>query len=156
MPTRQNNHEQPGDAIAMLKADHQRVRDLFSQYEATSNHATKRTLAAQVFMELETHAQLEENIFYPAVNEGTDEGPDLVKDSVQEHETVHLLIQELQGMAHDTDAFDTKFQELVQHVEHHVEEEEAEMFPLAEQELAEDLDEMSEEMQEMKADIQGA
>jgi hemerythrin-like domain-containing protein len=156
MPSPHNDHEQPADAIAMLKADHQRVRDLFSQYEATSHHATKRTLAAQVFMELETHAQLEENIFYPAVNEGTDEGPDLVKDSVQEHETVHLLIQELQGMAHDTDAFDTKFQELVQHVEHHVEEEEAEMFPLAEQELAEDLDEMSEEMQEMKADIQGA
>jgi hemerythrin-like domain-containing protein len=156
MPTRQNNHEQPGDAIAMLKADHQRVRDLFSQYEATSNHATKRTLAAQVFMELETHAQLEENIFYPAVNEGTDEGPDLVKDSVQEHETVHQLIQELQGMEHNTDAFDTKFHELIRNVEHHVEEEESEMFPLAEQELAEDLDEMSEEMQELKADLQGS
>ena len=156
MPTRQNNQEQPGDAIAMSKADHQRVRDLFSQYEATRNQATKRTLAAQVFMELETHAQLEENIFYPAVNEGTDEGPDLVKDSVQEHETVHQLIQELQGMAHDTDAFDAKFQELIRNVEHHVEEEESEMFPLAEQELAEDLDEMSEEMQEMKADLQGS
>jgi hemerythrin-like domain-containing protein len=107
-------------------------------------------------MELETHAQLEENIFYPAVNEGTNEGPDLVKESVQEHETVHQLIQELQGMEHDTDAFDTKFQALIRHVEHHVEEEEAEMFPLAEQELAEDLDEMSEEMQEMKADMQGS
>jgi len=156
MPTRQNNQEQPGDAIAMLKADHQRVRDLFSQYEAISHHATKRTLAAQVFMELETHAQLEENIFYPAVNEGTDEGPDLVKDSVQEHETVHQLIQELQGMEHNTDAFDTKFHELIRNVEHHVEEEESEMFPLAEQELAEDLDEMSEEMQELKADLQGS
>ena len=156
MPSRQNDHAQPADAIAMLKADHQRVRDLFSQYEATNNQATKRTLAAQVFMELETHAQLEENIFYPAVNEGTDEGPDLVKDSVQDHETVHQLIQELQGMAHDTDAFDAKFQELIRNVEHHVEEEESEMFPLAEQELAEDLDEMSEEMQEMKADLQGS
>jgi hemerythrin-like domain-containing protein len=156
MPTRQNNQEQPADAIAMLKADHQRVRDLFSQYEATSNQATKRTLATQVFMELETHAQLEENIFYPAVNEGTNEGPGLVKDSVQEHETVHQLIQELQGMEQDTEEFDAKFQELIQHVEHHVEEEETEMFPLAEQELAEDLDEMSEEMQELKADLQGS
>jgi hemerythrin-like domain-containing protein len=156
MPTRQHDHEHSGDAIAMLKADHQRVRDLFSQYEASSNRATKRTLAQQVFMELETHAQLEENIFYPAMNEGTDEGPDLVKESVQDHETVHQLIQELQGMAHDTDAFDAKFQELIRNVEHHVEEEESEMFPLAEQELAEDLDEMSEEMQEMKADLQGS
>src|SRR5262245_18038288 len=97
----------------MLKADNQQVADLFSQYEATSHQATKKTLAEQVFTELETHAQLEENIFYPAVNEGTDEGPGLVKESVQEHEIVHQLIQELQGMAHDTDAFDTKFQELI-------------------------------------------
>ena len=63
------------------------------------------------------------------MNEGTDEGPDLVKDSVQEHETVHQLIQELQGMAHDTDAFDAKFQELIRNVEHHVEEEEADDVP---------------------------
>jgi hemerythrin-like domain-containing protein len=155
MPSRQNDQEQPMDAIAMLKADHQRVRDLFAQYEATANAATKRTLAEQVFVELETHAQLEENIFYPAVNEETDEGPALVKESVQEHEIVHQLIQELQGMAHDTDAFDAKFQELMDNVEHHVSEEEAAMFPLAEQELSEDLDEMMAEMQEMKADIQG-
>jgi len=156
MPTRRNNQEQPADAIAMLKADHQRVRDLFAQYEAAENVEFKRTLAEHIFVELETHAQLEENIFYPAVNEGTDEGPGLVKESVQEHQTVKHLIQELQGMAHDTDEFDAKFQELIQHVGHHVAEEESEMFPLAEQELSEDLDEMMEEMQEMKADIQGA
>jgi hemerythrin-like domain-containing protein len=156
MPSRRNDQEQPSDAIAMLKADHQRVKDLFAQYEATSNPATKRTLAAQVFMELETHAQLEENIFYPAVNEGIDEGPDLVEESVQDHETVHQLIQELQGMEPDTDAFEVKFHELIRHVEHHVAEEESEMFPLAEQELAEDLDEMREEMQELKSDLQGS
>jgi hemerythrin-like domain-containing protein len=156
MPSRQNDQEHPMDAIAMLKADHQRVRDLFAQYEATEHAETKRTLAEQVFVELETHAQLEQNVFYPAVNEGTDEGPDLVKDSVQEHEIVHQLMQELQGMAHDTDAFEAKFHELMDAVEHHVEEEEAAMFPLAEEELAEDLDEMMAEMQEMKADLQGS
>src|SRR4029434_956611 len=99
--------------------------DLLAEYEVAENVDTKRTLAAQVFMELETHAQLEENIFYPAVNEGTDEGPDVVKDSVQDHETVHQLIQELQGMEHGSDAFDTKFQALIRNVEHHVEEEES-------------------------------
>jgi hemerythrin-like domain-containing protein len=156
MPSRQNDQEQPVDAIAMLKADHQWVKDLFAQYKATSNPATKRMLAEYVFVELETHAQLEENIFYPAVNEGTDDGPDLVKASVQDHETVQQLIQELQGMEHDTDAFEAKFHELIRNVEHHVEEEEAEMFPLAEQALAEDLDEISEEMQELKAELQGS
>jgi hemerythrin-like domain-containing protein len=156
MPTRRNDHEQPADAIAMLKADHQRVKDLFAQYEAADDRETKRTLAEQAFVELETHTQLEENVFYPAVNEETDEGPALVQESLSEHETVKTLIQELRSMAHDTDEFDAKFQELIHNVEHHVEEEESEMFPLAEQELLEDLDDLREEMQELKADLQGS
>jgi hemerythrin-like domain-containing protein len=156
MPSRQSNHEQPMDAITLLKADHQRVRDLFAQYEATENAETKRTLAEQVFVELEMHAQLEENVFYPAVNEETDEGPELVKESLSEHETVKNLIQELRSMAPDTEEFDARFHELIQNVEHHVEEEEAEMFPLAEEELAEDLTEMKDEMQELKAELQGS
>src|SRR5215216_5895728 len=139
MPSRQNDHAQPADAIAMLKADHQRVKDLFAQYEATSNLDTKRTLATQVFVELETHAQLEENVFYPAVNEETDAGPELVKESLEEHQTMKNLIQELRNMGSATKAFDVKFQELIRHVEQHVKEEEAEMFPLAEEELEEDM-----------------
>ena len=58
MPSRQNDHAQPADAIAMLKADHQRVKDLFAQYEAADNVETKRTLADQVFRGLDTHTQL--------------------------------------------------------------------------------------------------
>ena len=156
MPSRQNDHEQPADAIAMLKADHQRVKDLFAHYEAADNVETKRTLAEQVFVELETHTQLEETVFYPTVNEETDEGPALVKESLSDHETVKNLIQQLRSMAQDTDEFDATFQELIQNVEHHVEEEEAEMFPLAEQALADDLDDLKEEMQELKADLQGS
>ncbi len=156
MPTPHNDHEQPADAMAMLKAAHQRVRDLFAHYEATSDPATKRMRAEEVFRALETHTELEENVFYPTVNEETEEGPELVKESLSEHETVKILIQELRSMAHETDEFDAKFHELIQNVEHHVEEEEAEMFPLAEEELGDDLDEMGEEMQELKADLQGS
>jgi len=58
MVQRNKKMGQPKDAIAMLKADHQRVRDLFQQYEATSNVETKGTIAEEVFIELETHAQL--------------------------------------------------------------------------------------------------
>ena len=140
----------------MLKADHQRVKDLFAQYEAADNMATKRTLAEQVFVELETHAQLEENVFYPAVNEETEEGPELVKESLQEHATVKQLIAELRQMGPQNNGFNAKFHELMHNVEHHVEEEESEMFPLAEQALAEDLEELSEEMQELKAELQGS
>jgi len=141
------------DAIAMLKEDHQRVKDLFAQYEGTSNAEAKGSLAEEVFVELETHAQLEESIFYPSVNEETEEGPALVKESLEEHATVKQLIQELRQMGPQSQGFDAKFHELMHNVEHHVAEEEAEMFPLAEEELAEDLDEMSAEMQELKKEI---
>jgi iron-sulfur cluster repair protein YtfE (RIC family) len=155
MPSRQNDQEppvdkQPVDAIAMLKEDHQRVKDLFAQYEGTSNAEAKWTVAEEVFVELETHAQLEENIFYPSVNEETEEGAALVKESLQEHESVKQLIQALRQMGPQSHEFDATFHELMRNVEHHVAEEEAAMFPLAEEELAEDLDEMSAEMQELK------
>jgi hemerythrin-like domain-containing protein len=168
MPSRRNDQEQPVDeqfldepsadepsvnAIAMLKEDHQRVKDLFAQYEAANNAEAKRRVAEEAFVELETHAQLEENIFYPSVNEETEEGPELVKESLHEHATVKQLIQELRQMGPQSQEFDAKFRELMRNVEHHVEEEEAEMFPLAEEELAEDLDEMGTEMQELKQEL---
>jgi hemerythrin-like domain-containing protein len=156
MPTPHNDPEQPADAIAMLQADHQLVKDLFAQYEATSNAETKQTLAAQVFRELDTHAQLEETVFYPTVNEETDAGPALVKDSLEAHQTMKQLMRELRDMAHDTGEFETKFQVLISTVAHHIAAEEAEMFPLAEEELADDLTEMKDEMQELKADLQGS
>jgi hemerythrin-like domain-containing protein len=144
---------QPKDAIAMLKADHQKVRDLFQQYEATSDAEARWTIAEEVFIELETHAQLEENIFYPAVNEEIDEGPELVKESFAEHETMKNLIQQLRDMGPHRQGFDAKFRELLQHVEHHVEEEETEMFPLAEEEMEEDMRDLRDEMQELKAQL---
>jgi hemerythrin-like domain-containing protein len=163
MPSPQNDQQQPVDdlsmdepsvdAITMLKEDHQRVKDLFAQYEAANNVEAKWILAEDIFIELETHAQLEENIFYPSVNEETEEGPELVRESLHEHATVKKLIQELRQMGPQSTEFDAKNHELMRNVEHHVEEEEAEMFPLAEEELAEDLDEMSAEMQELKKTI---
>jgi len=153
MPTRRNHPAQPHDAIAMLKADHQKVRDLFHQYEATRDPSAKREVAEQVFIELETHAQLEENVFYPAVNEETEEGPELVKESLEEHEAMKQLIQALRSMGPDLSAFDAKFRALLQNVEHHVAEEEAAMFPLAEEELEEDMQDLRDEMQELKKEL---
>ena len=152
MAQRNKKMGQPKDAIALLKADHQRVRDLFQQYEAMSNAVAKWTIAEEVFIELETHAQLEENIFYPAVHEETDEGPELVKESLAEHETMKNLIQQLRDMGPHNRGFDPKFRELLQNVEHHVEEE-TEMFPLAEEELEEDMKDLRDEMQDLKVQI---
>jgi hemerythrin-like domain-containing protein len=152
MATRRND-PQPEDAIAMLKEDHRRVRDLFQEYEAATDPRTKRELAEEACTELETHAQLEEQIFYPAVNDETENGQELVQEAIQEHQTVKDLIAVLREMGPDNHEFDAKFHELIRHVEHHVEEEENEMFPLAEEELEEDMQDLRNEMQELKQEI---
>ena len=87
MAKRNDKMGQPEDAIAMLKADHQRVRDLFQEYEAAQDQQAKRDIAEEAFVELETHAQLEEQVFYPAVEDETnEEGQELVEESLKEHQ----------------------------------------------------------------------
>jgi hemerythrin superfamily protein len=153
MATHDRDVEKSEDAIEMLKADHRKVRDLFQQYMAAGDQNAKRQIAEQVFVELETHAQLEEMVFYPAFEEeADDEGKQLVEEARQEHQEVKDLIAELRGRDAD-EAFDTAFRELMENVEHHVREEEAEMFPEAEEILAEQLDELMEEMQEVKKQL---
>ena len=145
MPTRQNDQppsldEQPVDAIAMLKADHRLVHDLFTQYASAGDGSTKQMIAEQVFTALEVHAQLEENVFYPAYETMTGKnGTQLVADSRLAHEHVKELLIELQGIDLDEEEFEAKFQELMHTVEQHVAQEEDEMFPEAEQILAERL-----------------
>jgi hemerythrin-like domain-containing protein len=152
--TKGHNGKRRADAIAMLKADHQKVRDLFQQYAAALDRDTKRSVANVVFIELETHVQLEEHVFYPAVNEETDDGPEIIKEAMQEHQTVKDLMQELQAMGPDAKGFDAKFQELIRNVEHHIAEEESQMFPLAEAELEEDMQDLKDEMQDLKDEMQ--
>lgn len=138
------------DAIEMLKADHQKVRNLFQQYTAAGDQNAKRQIAEQVFVELETHAQLEEMAFYPAFEEeADDEGKQLVEEARQEHQEVKDLIAELRDCDADHE-FDTKFRQLMENVEHHVQEEEAEMFPQAAEVLAARDEELVEDMQEIK------
>ena len=153
MATRRHDQAPPEDAIAMLQEDHRRVRDLFQEYEAAMDPRTKRELAEEVCTELETHAQLEEQIFYPAVQEESQEGRALVQEAIQEHQQVKDLIAALRDMGPDTQAFNAKFRELMQNVEHHVEEEEGEMFPEAEEVLGERLERLGTQMQERKQQL---
>ena len=153
MAKRNDKMGQPEDAIAMVKADHQRIRDLFQEYEAAQDQQAKRDIAEEAFVELEMHAQLEEQIFYPAVEDEIDEqGQELVEESLEDHQTVKDLIQELREMGPDAKAFDTKFKELVRNVEQHVEEEN-QMFPLAEDQLADEVEDLLDEMQELKEQL---
>ncbi len=153
MAARRSDTGPSEDAIEMLKADHQKVRDLFQDYENAQDQRAKHKIAQQVFVELETHAQLEENVFYPAFRQEVDqEGKQLVAESLEEHQTVRELIEQLRELDADDETFDAKFHELMENVEHHVEEE-SEMLPEAELALAEQAEELRDEMQEVKRQL---
>ena len=154
MAPRNATRSRPKDAIAMLQADHDQVRQLFRAYRAAKDPATQWELALHIFDELEVHAQLEEVVFYQAVEEETTSlGKRLVHASLEEHQEALTLIQDLRGLAPGSPEFDTKFQALVLTVEHHMTEEEMEMFPLAEAEVGENLQDMRDEMLHLKAHL---
>jgi hemerythrin-like domain-containing protein len=149
--TRHNNLIQPADAIEMLKADHRRVRALFRRYDETDDQAMRQGIVAELFVEIELHTQLEETVFYPAfADETNQEGQDLVAASLEDHEDIDVLVEELRGLEANPEAFAVKFQELRVKVEQHVQEEESQMFPQAEQALEEQLEDLRDEMQEIK------
>jgi hypothetical protein len=110
------------DAIALLKADHRKVEDLFDRFEAAKGDARKRALAAQICMELTVHTRIEEDIFYPAC-EGAVEG-DLLKEAYVEHDAAKVLIAEIEAGGPDDELYEAKVKVLSEEISHHVEEEE--------------------------------
>ncbi|MES2500660.1 MAG: hemerythrin domain-containing protein [Pseudomonadota bacterium] len=118
------------DATALLKADHKLVAGLFKDYEATSSKSKKKQLVEQICKELSIHAQVEEEIFYPAVQKALKDH-ELVPEAMVEHSTLKDLIAAVKGMEPDGDMFDAKIKVMSEYVKHHVKEEEGEMFPEA-------------------------
>jgi hypothetical protein len=142
------------DAIALLRADHQKVCQLFRAYRTAQDQATQWEIARHIFDELEVHAQLEAVVFSQAVEEETTSlGKRLVHASLEEHQEALALIQDLRGLAPGSPEFDTKFQALVLIVEHHMTEEETEMFALAAAEVVEDLKDLQDEMLDLKTHL---
>jgi hemerythrin superfamily protein len=144
------------DAIDMLKADHKKVKELFRQYEAAGDraHQKKKSIAEEVFTEITVHSSLEEELFYPAVKELTDEdGKDLVAESIEEHHVVATLIEELKGLDPRDERYDAKFTVLMENIEHHIEEEEGELFPEAEEVLGDAIEELGGQMKERKEQL---
>jgi hemerythrin-like domain-containing protein len=154
MAPRNATRSRPKNAIAMLRADHQQVRQLFRAYRTTTEQATQWEMALHIFDELAVHAQLEAVVFYQAVEEETTSlGKRLVQASLEEPQEALALMQDLRGLAPGCPAFDTTFQALVLTVEHHMTAEETEMFPLAEAEVAEDLQDLRDEMLPLKTHL---
>jgi hemerythrin superfamily protein len=154
MADRNEEPQYPSDAIALLKTDHRKVKNLFARYESAGSFSTKHLIAEQVFTELNLHAQLEENVFYPAYAATTGKhGTQLVADSRLAHAHVRELMSELQGIDLDEAAFEGKFHDLMGIVREHVAEEENELFPEAEQMLADQLEDLMDHMVELKQQL---
>ncbi|HET7710188.1 MAG TPA: hemerythrin domain-containing protein [Sphingomicrobium sp.] len=116
---------QDKDAIALLKEDHRTVEELFAQFEKASGEKRKEKIARQICLELSVHAQIEEEIFYPACEGKIDE--DLLKEAYVEHDGAKVLIGEIMAGGSGDEFYDAKVKVLQEQIEHHVEEEEKRM-----------------------------
>ena len=132
-PTARKTTDSPSEAITQLTEDHARVKKLFKQYEKLAKEeadsADRKELAAQICAELTAHATAEEELFYPAARAAIDE-TELVDEADVEHATAKELIAQLEASSpEDDDHFDAKVKVLGEYINHHVEEEEGELFP---------------------------
>jgi hypothetical protein len=142
------------DAISQLKADHRRVEALFRQFESARDEATQQQLAEEICRELTIHATLEEEIFYPSVRAALPDEGDLVFEAVLEHGSLKMLIGNLEGLEPGDELFKPSLSVMKEYVEHHVKEEETEMFPKFER-AGMDLEAIGEEMQERREQLLG-
>jgi hypothetical protein len=116
------------NAIAMLKEDHQKVKDLFKQFEETDGSATKAKIVAEALMALKVHATVEEELFYPAVRQIIEDEEGIMDEADEEHHVAKVLIAELENMTGDEEHWEAKFKVLAENVRHHIKEEEGKMF----------------------------
>lgn len=115
------------DATSLLKADHKMVANLFADFEGTNSNSKKKQIVEEICKELTIHAQIEEEIFYPAVQKALKDH-EMVPEALVEHKTLKQLIAELKGVDPDGEMYDAKVKVLSEYVKHHVKEEEGEMF----------------------------
>jgi len=133
------------DAFNLLKADHRKVEELFSQLESASGQAKMRVFE-QIKMELELHTHIEEKFFYPAL-EKPKQTHELTLEAYEEHDVVKKLLQQMSRAKSATEEWEAQAKVLQENVEHHVEEEENELFPKAQAALSEeDIEELGEQM----------
>ena len=142
------------DAIALLKADHEVVSGLFAEYEKTNSSNKKKALVAEICTELSVHAQIEEEIFYPAIK-GALKDKLMVPEATVEHASLKDLIAQLEGVEPDGEIYEAKVKVLSEYVKHHVKEEQNEMFPKAKA-TSIDLVELGAQMAARKTDLLAA
>jgi hemerythrin superfamily protein len=128
---RDGEEEGAVDVVEMLKSDHRKVQELFTRFE-DSDKRGRASIASETLAELEIHTAIEEELVYPAIREAIDQD-ELIDQAKEEHHVATLLIKELHKMDAGNEAFATKFKVLGELVGHHIEEEEGELFPQAQE-----------------------
>ena len=141
------------DALKLLAQDHREVESLFEQFEKASGDGRKEKLAKQICTELKIHAMLEEEIFYPALRGKVEE--DDLDEALVEHDSVKLLINDIEAGGADDDFYDAKVKVLQEQVEHHVKEEEKQQGNIFTQARHADVDleALGEQMQARKEEL---
>ena len=146
------------DAIRLLTQDHDEVKALFEQYEdlveSEADDSQKQEVAGLICQMLTVHAQIEEEIFYPAAREVLDE-QDLLDEADVEHASAKDLIAQIEGATPDDDHYDAKVKVLGEYIDHHVQEEENELFK-AVKKAGLDLAQVGEELAARKAELVAA
>jgi iron-sulfur cluster repair protein YtfE (RIC family) len=140
------------NAFTLLKSDHEKVAGILERIESTTERAikTREELFTQLKNELDLHARIEEEIFYPALEEA-EETREITLEAYEEHRLVKQLLGELEAEPKDAEEWTAKFTVLKENIEHHVEEEEGEMFKKARAVLSDDEAEaLGERMEEAK------
>jgi len=141
------------EAIAMLIEDHQKVQKLFKTFERTEDQEQQQQLATQICNELTVHTQLEEQVFYPAAREALDEEEiDLVEEATVEHQVAKELVEKIkQSRPHDEE-YCALLTVLGEYVNHHIEEEQKELFPQLKK-TGIDFEGLGEEMMQKKQQL---
>jgi hemerythrin-like domain-containing protein len=146
------------DAFTLLKADHEKVAGILEKLEGTTERAlkTREELFTQLKTELDIHTEIEEKIFYPVL-EKADETHDITLEAFEEHRLVKQLLGELEAEAKDDEQWTAKFTVLKENIEHHVEEEEGEMFKKARKALSkEEIETLGTRMEKAKSEKKAA
>jgi hemerythrin-like domain-containing protein len=160
MPASSKKHRSGMDAISLLKKDHEMVRRLLTRLESSTQNSSGYSgeLLRQIENELMIHTQIEEEIFYPAFRDAVESEEDqkLYYEAIEEHHVVDLVIPEIKSSRNSSDEFTAKAKVLKDLVEHHVEEEETEMFPKARKAMgAAGLRDLGQRMKERKEEMTG-
>ncbi len=147
--------EKPEDAIKLLTKNHREVEALFKKFESARDEDddNKADIVAQICQALSVHAEIEEEIFYPAARDALSEkGEDLLDEAEVEHASIKDLVTQLEDAEPGDDLYDAKVKVLTEYVQHHVKEEEGELFPKV-RKTDLDLDQLGAEMFERKTEL---